>query len=84
MRWEGERPTRRKCKRQRPQNENTVWTDSRDYGATMYLSTENVKKSLLWLSPLSLSGFYPKQIYPRSYADRCAYSGVISRIGCNV
>ena len=36
----------------------------------MYLSTEYVKKSLLWLSPLSLSGFYPKQIYPRSYADR--------------
>ena len=23
-------------------NENMVWTDSQDYGATMYLSTENV------------------------------------------
>ena len=27
------------------------------YGATMYLSTENVKKSLLWLSPPVLKWF---------------------------
>ena len=38
-------------------NENMVWTDSQDYGSTMYLSTENVKKSLLWLSPPVLKWF---------------------------
>ena len=43
--------------RRRRINENMVWTDSLDYGATMYLSTENVKKSLLWLSPPVLKWF---------------------------
>jgi hypothetical protein len=43
--------------RRRRINENMVWTDSQDYGATMYLSTENVKKSLLWLSPPVLKWF---------------------------
>ena len=38
-------------------NENTLRTDSQDYGTTMYLSTENVKKSLLWLSPPVLKWF---------------------------
>ena len=37
--WRVSVPTSRKCKRQRPQNKNTVWTDSQDHGADEILFT---------------------------------------------